>query len=63
MESTRAKAKRVREAVREEMKEIKSRSEAAHEAKRQRTAEEGSSSGGRMTRAGAARAIAACARR
>ena len=46
MESTRAKAKRVREAVREEMQEIVSRSEAAHEAKRQRTEEEGAGGGG-----------------
>ena len=56
MESTRAKAKRVREAVREEMQEIVSRSEAAHEAKRQRTEEEGAGGGGRVTRGGAARA-------
>lgn len=56
MESTRAKARRVREAVREEMQEIVSRSEAAHEAKRQRTEEEGAGGGGRVTRGGAARA-------
>ena len=46
METTREKALRVAAAVRAEVAEIKSRSEAAHEAKRQRTAEEEGAGGG-----------------